>query len=353
MNTDHATIVIDLDFTSSSREKGTFQSPPNAHNDPIYTRLIKNTIKTAIYSCIKPDKNTDLEIGLLESRIMLEEELHQIETTIPNWNTKTRQNTLRHTIAHLLSNELTNAILIDRDLTISKPNLLEFILQKMKEDNNLLQKNKNKNNFKEGTRLKEKLQDLISDNETDENTILIYETQQQLEDHENKLIYDTLSKKASFNLLENERASRTFLNMESSKSGYSEITKLRIPNPQFNNLQPQSAENMSHFTITNNDLVRYNMTTAFQTIFEQQPNLANSKQDIIDFLNSDGDTKPLEELNKRKITPNNAQKMEGLLTLQELTSALLKGASSPGIDGFIVNHLHTFWDDLSPLQLWW
>ena len=60
---------------------------------------------------------------------------------------------------------------------------------------------------------------------------------------------------------------------------------------------------MSHFTITNNDLVRYNMTTAFQTLFEQQPDLANSKHDIIEFLNTDGDTKPLEELNKRKITP--------------------------------------------------
>ena len=49
---------------------------------------------------------------------------------------------------------------------------------------------------------------------------------------------------------------------------------------------------MSHFTITDNDLVRYNMTTAFQTIFDQQPNLANTTQDIIEFLNSDGDTKP-------------------------------------------------------------
>ena len=77
--------------------------------------------------------------------------------------------------------------------------------------------------------------------------------------------------------------------------GYSEITKLRIPNPQYNNQLPQSAENMSHFTITDNDLVRYNMTTAFQTIFDQQPNLANTTQDIIEFLNSDGVTKPLED----------------------------------------------------------
>ena len=125
---------------------------------------------------------------------MLEEELHQIETKIPNWNTQSRQNTLRHTIAHLLSNEPTNSILIDRDLTISKPNLLEFILQKMKEDTIIYAKRTKNDHFNEDTMLKEKLQDLISDIESDENTILIYETQKQLDNLETKLIYDTLSK---------------------------------------------------------------------------------------------------------------------------------------------------------------
>ena len=81
--------------------------------------------------------------------------------------------------------------------------------------------------------------------------------------------------------------------MENAKQGYSEITKLIIPNPHFNNLLPQSAANMSHFTITNNDLIRYNMTAAFQTIFDNQPSLKDTTQDIIDYLNSDGDTKPL------------------------------------------------------------
>ena len=155
LNTDHATLVVDLDFTSSTRGKGTFRSPPNAHNDPIYTRLIKNTIKTAIYSCIKPNIKTDLEIGLLESRIQLEEELHQIETVIPNWNTTIRQNTLRHTIANLLSNEPSNSTLIDRDLTISKPNLLEFILQKMKEETiTFSKKKKKKKEEKKGNKAK-------------------------------------------------------------------------------------------------------------------------------------------------------------------------------------------------------
>ena len=111
---------------------------------------------------------------------------------------------------------------------------------------------------------------------------------------------------------------------------------------------------MSHFTITDNELVRYNMTSAFQHIFTRQNDLTNGTNDIIDFLNSDGDTRPLEALNKRKLTKTNSMQMEGLLTHSELTKALfthMKGSSSPGIDGFTVNHLRTFWDDLGYLTM--
>ena len=94
MNTDHASVVIDLDFTNTSRGKGIFRSPPNAHNDLTYTRLIKNSIKKSIFSCIKQNNKTDLEIALFEARIKLEEELYSLETKTPTWNTHSRQNTL-------------------------------------------------------------------------------------------------------------------------------------------------------------------------------------------------------------------------------------------------------------------
>ena len=137
--------------------------------------------------------------------------------------------------------------------------------------------------------------------------------------------------------------------MENSKRGYSEITKLRIPNTQFNPLLPESAVNMKYYSITQDDLIRYEMTSAFQKIFNPQLNLHNNTQDIINYLNSDGDTAPYEEVCKRQISPNLAQKMEGLLTIEEMTNCLfnhMKGGSSPGIDGFTVNHLRTFWHEL-------
>ena len=104
-----------------------------------------------------------------------------------------------------------------------------------------------------------------------------------------------------------------------------------------------------HNAITNSELIRYEMTSAFQNIFNAQPNLHNSTQHIIEYLNSDGDNAPYEELCKKRITPDVAQSMEGLLTLEELTDCLfnhMKGGSSPGIDGFTVNHLRTFWHEL-------
>ena len=348
-NTDHSSILLEIDVTNTPMGKGIFKSPPNVHTNTTYQKLIKNSIKKSIFQSISKTPQTDLECALFETRIKLEEELKSIQDKVPNWNTQHRQNTLLLTIAILLSNEPTNEELIDRPLDVNKPQLLEFILHNMKEDTIAYSK-KEKNNFiNTQNELKTTLQNLISDPESEENTINIHKTQENLEHLENKLLYDTLSKKANFNLLHNEKPTKTFLSMENSKQGYSEITLLRIPNTKFNPLLPESAINMKYFSLTDSDLIRYEMKSSFQKIFQKQDNLLNTTNDIENFLNSDNDTNPLNEVNKRKITPENAQTMEGLLTIEELTSSLfnhMKGNSSPGIDGFTVNHLRTFWPDL-------
>ena len=354
LNTDHSSVIIDIDITNTPRGKGIFRCPPNAHNDIHYQKLIKNSIKRAILSCLVPTKKSELEICLLETRIKLEEELYSLQTKTPHWNTQTRQDTIKHTIANLLSLEPTNEELINRPLSISKPQILEFILLKIKDDTICYSSRQKANERNTDFELKETLQKLISEPESEENEILIHETQEQIEKIETQYLYDTLSKKANFNLLENERPSKSFLSMENSKQGYSEITKLRIPNTRFNPLLPESAINMKYFSITNSDLIRYEMTSAFQQIFNAQPNLNNDTENIIAYLNSDGDTAPYEELCKKRITPDIAQKMEGLLTMEELTKCLfthMKGSSSPGIDGFTVNHLRTFWHELKHITL--
>ena len=71
---------------------------------------------------------------IIEARIKLEGALYYIQTKAPNWNTKNRQNSLQHTIALLMSQEPTNETLLSRPLSISKPQVLEFVLLKIKDD---------------------------------------------------------------------------------------------------------------------------------------------------------------------------------------------------------------------------
>ena len=70
---------------------------------------------------------------------------------------------------------------------------------------------------------------------------------------------------------------------------------------------------------------------------------------IENFLNSQGDYRPLLELNKRKLSNIQRDSLEGEITLHELTTSLfedMKGNSAPGIDGFTVNFIREFWSPL-------
>ena len=69
-------------------------------------------------------------------------------------------------------------------------------------------------------------------------------------------------------------------------------------------------------------------------------------------MNSDNDTAPFETLCRKKLSRQDAQAMEGLLTLKEMKEALfihMKGSSSPGVDGFTVNNLRAIWSDMEQL----
>jgi len=89
----------------------------------------------------------------------------------------------------------------------------------------------------------------------------------------------------------------------------------------------------------------------FQTIYDFQPDVDGSEENINKFLNSDGDNKPLDELRKRrqKILQQEFLEIEGKLTDFELTDTLMNsmnGASAQGIDGFTVAWLRQFWPKL-------
>ena len=88
-----------------------------------------------------------------------------------------------------------------------------------------------------------RLQSLITEDIDNENIEHILETEHQIKELETKKIYDALSKKKDYMLLQDERPTKTFLNLENSKAGCSEVTKLRIRNPHFNETLPENATN--------------------------------------------------------------------------------------------------------------
>ena len=134
----------------------------------------------------------------------------------------------------LLSLEPSTEELLENDLTINKAALLECVLLQMK--NNTIAHMKQSKKIASNTEftLKKELQTLIEEENTDENAEQIYTVESKLKDIETKKLFDILSKKHNYTLLNDEKPTKTFLNLENSKGGYSEITRLRIKNPKFN-----------------------------------------------------------------------------------------------------------------------
>ena len=75
----------------------------------------------------------------------------------------------------------------------------------------------------------------------------------------------------------------------------------------------------------------------------------DNSEAIQEFLDSGGDTKPLEYLKSKALTNKESNGIEGEITLSELQYVLfkkMKGPSAPGINRFTVNWLRKFWDSL-------
>ena len=124
----------------------------------------------------------------------------------------------KYTIGTLLSNEPTIEELLTNDLDINKPTLLELTLNNMKNETIKYAKfTKRKNDYTEET-LKDELQDLISKDINAENMAEIQAKQDELGIFEEQTLFDILSKKKNYQILEDERPTRRFLAIESRKN---------------------------------------------------------------------------------------------------------------------------------------
>ena len=88
----------------------------------------------------------------------------------------------------------------------------------------------------------------------------------------------------NYSLLEDEKPTKRFLNMESGKGGYSNITLLRTKNPHFDPNNPGNA--VEFFDLTTDQGIREQVRIDFQKIYKSQKNINSSPEDQENFLNS-------------------------------------------------------------------
>ena len=158
--------------------------------------------------------------------------------------------------------------------------------------------------------------------------------------------------KVNFTLLEDERPSKNFLNLESCKGGYNEITILKVPNPNFNPALEESGLNNKFHELSKQTSIRDEVTERFQSYYNIQPTLKTGREDLMKFLKAEDDEAPFIEFQSKKIPNCMRQRMEGELSAKELHTALFEkmhGNSAPGLDGFTVNWLRTFWSELATI----
>ena len=194
------------------------------------------------------------------------------------------------------------------EMAVTKSILLEMVLQIMKEETIAFTQKIKRKSYKNMERLKTDL--TTANNTLNVDHDKVRKTEAEIEECDNNDIREALEKRRSYTMFDDEKPTSTFLKMETSK-GYSEVTRLRIPNKFFNkNLPEHSLTKIKYFSVTDQNLIRLEMQAAFQSIYKKQDMVATSSNDLLNFLNSDIYIRPARELLKKRLTPNMANSME-------------------------------------------
>ena len=253
---------------------------------------------------------------------------------------------------------LTNALpdlegLIITHVTGKAMRTLVFLLQKASEVTRLYNKRKSGSRARERVKILENLNTVLQN--PDSSVHEIEEAEVKLNEFDEEDIRQVLQKNENYRMFDDERSTKRFLTLENSKSSYNNnVSHLEVEEEIIDNTTDPPNIKKVKTTTTDPKKILKEFTKKFQAIYDLQPDVNGAEDNIINFLNSDGDKKPLDELLKRKtkITEQEFHEMEGKLSDFELTDTLMNsmnGASAPGIDGFTVAWLRQFWPQLRTL----
>ena len=122
--------------------------------------------------------------------------------------------------------------------------------------------------------------------------------------------------------------------------------------PAADELPGDTEKNPKKKVLTDPKEVRPFMRNPIREIYKHQINLTPEAKNVISFLGANQDQNVLNAIQSKKISNLQRKALEGKLTKQELEHQLMKhmkNTSAPGLDGFTVAWVKTFWEDLSDL----
>ena len=92
-----------------------------------------------------------------------------------------------------------------------------------------------------------------------------------------------LKNRKNYSILEDERPSKAFLNLENAKKGYNEVILLNKDNPNYDPTKAESNENPRLVPITDRQGINDEFHQAFQKIYSKQE-VEDSSEAIQEFL---------------------------------------------------------------------
>ena len=119
-----------------------------------------------------------------------------------------------------------------------------------------------------------------------------------------------LKNRKNYNILEDERPSKAFLNLENAKKGYNEVILLNKVNPNYHPTKAETDGNTRLVPITDRQGINDEFHQAFQKIYNKQ-DVEDSSEAIQEFLDTGGDTKPSEYLKSKALTNQESESIEG------------------------------------------
>ena len=272
--------------------------PPSLHTNLDYQDAIRTAIRQSIYDCLEGNKEIyEVERMINNAIAALKKEIKSLEK-VPDKLLDLNNRKIR--LALLLSNQPTIEELLTRKMTINEATLHEFILMRLKDITLVFDKSLKKNSRKEAKKLEDELTRLINSDSAD-SVGQIRTIEEKLAQVEQEFLEKELKFKENFTLLEDEKPSKHFLNLESTKGGYNEINTLREINTTYDPNREEGLDNIKYNVYNSQSVILDKVSEKFQTFYDKQPNLKTSSEELIEFLKSDEDDSPFQEFNSRKI----------------------------------------------------